>query len=235
MIFNIITLFPDFFETPLKSSIIGKSIKNRKIKVNIYNLRDFTPYKHKQCDDKPYGGGEGMVMMIEPIYNALKFVNEKWKNNYVIYPSPQGELFSNKKAKELAENKKVITFLCGHYEGVDNRVIENFIDEEISIGDYILTGGEVATLVLIDAISRHIKGVVQKKESVDNDSLNNYLLKYPQYTRPADFKGLKVPEVLLSGNHEEIKKWREEMRIKVTKKKRKDLYKKFKKERCKSE
>ncbi len=229
MIFNIITLFPEFFDVVFSVSILKKAIEKGLITVNIYNLRDFTKYKHKQCDDKPYGGGEGMVMMIEPIYNALEHIKTDYTDTYVVYPSPQGKIFNDKKAESMAELDN-ITFLCGHYEGVDNRVIENYVDEEISIGDYVLTGGETAALVMIDAISRHIPGVVQKNDSVNNDSLKNNLLKYPQYTRPAEFKGLKVPEILLSGNHEEIKKWREEQSIKITKKKRIDLFKKYQRE-----
>ncbi len=228
MIYNIITLFPEFFEKTVEISILGKAVKAGKIEVNIINLRDFTKYKHKQCDEKPYGGGEGMVMMIEPIYNALEFVKQEQKDTYTIYPSPQGKLFTNKKAKELSKLNN-ITFICGHYEGIDNRVVEQYVDEEISIGDYILTGGESAVLVLIDVISRYIDGVVQKIDSVINDSLENNLLKYPQYTRPADFKGLKVPDVLLSGNHKRISEWRMKKSIENTKKKRLDLYKKISK------
>lgn len=234
MIFNIITLFPEFFKSPLNTSLIKKAQEKNLIKVNIYNLRDFTKEKHKQCDDKPYGGGAGMVMMIEPIYNALQNIKRREPDTKVIFLSPQGKLFNDEEAEKFS-NFKSITLLCGHYEGVDYRVVEYLIDEEISIGDYILTGGEPAALVVIDSVSRYIPGVVQKIESIKTETFRKFLLKYPQYTRPPIFKGMKVPDVLLSGNHQKIKEWRYQKQIELTKIKRPDLYEKFKKERCKSE
>ncbi len=227
MLFNIITLFPEFFNGPLQTSLIKKALEKQLVEVNIINLRDFTNYNHRQCDDKPYGGGCGMVLMIEPVYNAITHIKKKYKNTFIIYLSPQGKKFSQEYAAKIAEREKNITLLCGHYEGIDNRIIENLIDEEISIGDYILTGGESASLVFIETVARLIPGVVQKRESIESDSLSNNLLKYPQYTKPEEFKKLKVPEVLLSGNHSKIKEWRLNKQIENTKKKRPDLYKKF--------
>jgi len=224
MIFNIITLFPEFFKGCFDVSLIKKAQEKGLIKINILNLRDFTPYKHKQCDDKPYGGGAGMVLMLVPIYNAIIHLKKHQPETKIIYPSPQGKIFNFQKAKELAKLNS-ITILCGHYEAIDNRVIENLIDEEISIGDYILTGGEIAAVVLIDAISRYVKNVVGNEDSVLTDSFENFLLKYPQWTRPKVFKGMKVPEILLSGDHKKIAEWRLKMQIELTKRKRPDLYK----------
>ncbi len=227
MLFNIITLFPEFFNGPLQTSLIKKALEKQLVEVNVINLRDFTNYNHRQCDDKPYGGGCGMVLMIEPVYNAITHIKKKYKNTFIIYLSPQGKKFSQEYAAKIAEKEKNITLLCGHYEGIDNRIIENLIDEEISIGDYILTGGESASFVFIETIARLIPGVVQKRESIESDSLSNNLLKYPQYAKPEEFKKLRVPEVLLSGNHLKIKDWRLNKQIEITKKKRPDLYEKF--------
>lgn len=234
MFFNIITLFPDFFKNPLQTSIIKRALDKKIIKINLINLRDFTSCKHKQCDDKPYGGGYGMVLMIEPVYNAITYLKKKYKNTYVIYLSPQGKLLNQKRAGVFSL-KDNITLLCGHYEGIDNRILEHLIDEEISIGDYVLTGGEAASLVFTEVVSRLIPKVVQKQESIKLDSLSNGLLKYPQYTKPEDFKGLKVPEILLSGNHAKIKEWRSNKQLEITRKKRSDLYNKFLKRGKKSE
>ncbi len=233
MRFNIVTLFPEYFESPLKTSLLGKALQKGHIQVKIYNIRDHTPYPHNQCDDKPYGGGAGMVLMLVPVYNTLNKIREEDPETKIIYLSPQGKLLNFENVKEYAKQKS-ITLLCGHYEGIDYRIIEYLIDEEISIGDYVLTGGEPAALVFIDAVSRHIPGVVQKEVSVKEDSFENYLLKYPQYTKPREFKGMKVPEILLSGNHKLVDEWRKEMQIYLTKTKRPDLYKKFL-ERCRNE
>ena len=235
MQFNIITLFPDFFNSPLKTSIIKKALEKKLIFVNIINLRDFIDNKHKQCDDKPYGGGCGMVLMIEPVYNAVTYIKKKYKKTYTIYLSPQGEKFTQRYARKISTTKKNITLICGHYEGIDNRIVENLVDEEISIGDYILSGGETASLVFLETVSRLIPGVVQKKDSIEMDSFSNDLLKYPQYTKPEVFKGLNVPKILLSGNHPEIKKWRLKKQIDTTENKRPDIYKKFIKKVKKSE
>lgn len=226
MIFNIITLFPEFFRSPLKTSLIDKAIKKGLIKINIFNLRDFSHYNRKQCDDKPFGGGHGMVLMIEPVFEAIKHIKKSNKNTKVIYFSPQGKVFDQKTAIKFSKIEN-LTLLCGHYEGIDNRIVENLIDYEITIGDYILTGGEIPTLVFIDVVSRLKSGVVKEKGSIKFDSLYQGLLKYPQYTKPRIFNGFAVPDILLSGNHPQIEKWREAKRIEVTKLKRKDLYKKF--------
>jgi tRNA (guanine37-N1)-methyltransferase len=221
MIFDIITIFPDYYNTPLKYGVIGKAIENKILKVNIHNLRDYSNGKHRQIDDRPFGGGSGMVFMIEPIYNALNFIRKS--DSKVILLSPTGKKFNQKTAKELSAYENLI-FISPRYEGVDERVKE-FVDMEISIGDYIITGGDAAVLVLIEAISRHIKGVVGKEESVINESFETELLDYPQYTQPRDFMGMKVPEVLLSGNHKLIDEWRKKRSIEITKKKRPDLIK----------
>ncbi len=219
MIFDIITIFPEYYKTPFEFGIIGKAIKKGIIKINIHNLRDYSNNKHRQIDDKPFGGGGGMVFMVEPIYNALKSI--KKENSKVILLSPTGQKFTQKLSKELSVYENII-FISPRYEGVDERV-KNFIDMEISIGDYIITGGDAAVLVLIEAVSRHIRGVVGKEESVKNESFENTILDYPQYTQPREFMGLKVPEVLLSGNHKLIEEWRKKKAIELTKEKRPDL------------
>lgn len=215
---DILTLFPEMF-APLEHSILKRASENGIIKFNIVNIRDFSKDKHKKCDDYPFGGGAGMLMMVEPLYDAIKSVYKK--NAKIIFPSPQGKVFNQEKAKELSKCEHLI-FVCGHYEGVDERIFELFPMEEISIGDYVLTGGELASMVIVDSLSRFVDGVISK-ESLDNESFSNGLLEYPQYTRPAEFKGLKVPEVLLSGNHGEVDKWRKEQSEIITKKKRSDL------------
>ena len=215
---DILTLFPEMF-APLEHSILKRASENGIIKFNIVNIRDFSKDKHKKCDDYPFGGGAGMLMMVEPLYDAIKSVYKK--NAKIIFPSPQGKVFNQEKAKELSKCEHLI-FVCGHYEGVDERIFELFPMEEISIGDYVLTGGELASMVIVDRLSRFVDGVISK-ESLDNESFSNGLLEYPQYTRPAEFKGLKVPEVLLSGNHGEVDKWRKEQSEIITKKKRSDL------------
>ena len=215
---DILTLFPEMF-APLEHSILKRASENGIIKFNIVNIRDFSKDKHKKCDDYPFGGGAGMLMMVEPLYDAIKSVYKK--NAKIIFPSPQGKIFNQEKAKELSKCEHLI-FVCGHYEGVDERIFELFPMEEISVGDYVLTGGELASMVIVDSLSRFVDGVISK-ESLENESFSNGLLEYPQYTRPAEFKGLKVPEVLLSGNHGEVDKWRKEQSEIITKKKRSDL------------
>jgi tRNA (guanine37-N1)-methyltransferase len=213
---NIITLFPEFFDNFKKESIIGRAIESQKIEINIINLRDFCYDKHKQADDMAFGGGPGMVMKLEPIFNALETVTGK-----VIYPSPQGPVFTQKLALDLSIEKE-ITILCGHYEGIDERVIEEKVDLEISIGDYVLTGGEIPAMVMCDVIARMVPGVI-KKESYENDSFFDGLLDHPHYTRPSDFKGLKIPEVLISGHHKNIDNWRLEQSLKRTMERRPEL------------
>lgn len=215
---DIFTLFPESF-SPLKESIISRAVKNDIVEINIHNIRDFSHDKHGKCDDEPFGGGAGMLMTCQPIYSAV--MSEKNENSKVIFPSPSGRVFSSEVAKQLAKEEHLI-FICGHYEGVDQRVLDIFDADEISIGDYVLTGGEIPTMAIIDSTLRFVNGVLTK-ESLDEESFSNSLLEYPQYTRPADFMGYKVPEVLLSGNHKEIAKWREEKSKEKTKKVRPDL------------
>ena len=216
--FDVLTLFPEMFEG-IKYSIIGKAIEKELIDINIVNIRDFSKDKHKKVDDTPYGGGAGMVMKPDVVYDAYSSV--KTDNAKVIYLSPKGKTLNQEKVKELSKENHII-LLCGHYEGIDQRVLDEIVDEEISIGDYVLTGGEIPAMVLIDSVSRYVNGVITK-ESVEEESFSNGLLEYPQYTRPEIFLDKKVPEVLLSGHHENIKKWREEESLKITKKNRPDL------------
>lgn len=218
MKFDVLTLFPEMFE-PLNSSIIGRAKEKNLIEINLINIRDFSKDKHKKVDDTPYGGGAGMVMMPDVVYDAYKSIKDE--NAKVIYMSPQGKKLTQKKVEELAKNKHLI-ILCGHYEGIDQRVIDKIVDEEISIGDYVLTGGELPAMVLIDSVSRYAEGVITK-ESTNEESFTNGLLEYPQYTRPEVFEGEKVPEVLLSGHHANIEKWRKEKSLEITAKKRPDL------------
>ena len=220
MKFDVLTLFPEMFEI-LNQSIIGKAIEKKLIDINLINIRDFSKDKHKKVDDTPYGGGAGMVMKPDVVYDAYKSINDK--NAKVIYMSPQGKELNQKKVEELSKESHLI-ILCGHYEGIDQRVLDKIVDEEISIGDYVLTGGEIPAMVLIDSVSRYVKGVL-KEESIKEESFSNGLLEYPQYTRPEEFEGMKVPEVLLSGHHENIDKWRKEKSLEITKKKRPDILK----------
>jgi len=217
--FNILTLFPEMFDV-LNESIIGRAIDDGKVEVNTVNIRDFAENKHNRVDDYPYGGGAGMVMQAPPIYRAYKSLNLD-KKVPVIYMSPQGKTFTQKVAKNLAQYDELV-ILCGHYEGIDERIIEEIVTEEISIGDYVLTGGELPAMVVIDTVSRLVDDVISK-DSIEEESFSNNLLEYPQYTRPEEFNGKRVPDVLLSGHHANIKKWREEEALKRTKLKRPDL------------
>ncbi len=217
---DVLTLFPEMFDA-LKASLIGKAQNNNILDINIINIRDFSKDKHKKCDDYTYGGGNGMLMTPQPIYDAITSI-DGYKEAHKIYLSPKGEKLTQKKVKSLTDFDHVI-LLCGHYEGVDQRVIDLLIDEEISIGDYVLTGGEIPAMVLIDSVSRYIPGVLGNEASTEDESFSNNNLEYPQYTRPAEFMGLKVPEVLISGDHAKVDKWREEESKKITKKRRPDL------------
>ena len=218
MQFDVLTLFPEMFE-PLNESIIGRAKEKGLININLINIRDFSKNKHKKVDDTPYGGGAGMVMMPDVVYDAYKSLNSK--DAKVIYMSPQGQKLNQKKVVELSKEKHII-LLCGHYEGIDQRVIDEIVDEEISIGDYVLTGGELPAMIVIDSVSRYIDGVL-KDDSTKEESFSEGLLEYPQYTRPEVFNGKQVPEVLLSGHHENIDKWRREQSLINTRKKRPDL------------
>ena len=222
MRFDILTLFPNMFSSPLQESILGKAVEKRHIQIQTINIRDFTLDKHQVVDDAPYGGGQGMVMKVEPIARAIESVKSQDPSAWTIYLSPQGKPFHQELARRLSTQSHLI-LLCGRYEGVDERVREFFIDEEISIGDYVLTGGELAAMVLIDAVSRLIPGVLGCDRSAEEDSFFNSLLEYPQYTRPIDFRGSRVPEVLLSGNHSAIFLWRRKEAIRQTSLRRPDL------------
>ena len=218
MKFDVLTLFPEMFE-PLKTSIIGKAVEKKLIDINLINIRDFSKDKHKKVDDTPYGGGAGMVMRPDVIYDAYQSVTDKEEK--VIYMSPQGKTLNQQMVEDLSKESHLI-LLCGHYEGIDQRVIDKIVDEEISIGDYVLTGGEIPAMALIDSVSRYIEGEI-KRDSIQEESFSNGLLEYPQYTRPEIFEGESVPEILLSGHHEKIEKWRKEKSLEITKKKRPDL------------
>lgn len=226
MRFEIITIFPEFFENIFSYSIIKRAIEKKIIEINVYNLRDFTTDKHKTVDDRPFGGGAGMVFKPEPIFKAVEFIKDKTgKDLKVILLSPQGKLFNQEKAKELAKEENIV-LICGHYEGVDERVAKYLADEEISIGDYVLTGGEIPALVIIDCVSRLLPKVLGKEISLEEESFSRNLLEYPHYTRPRKFRNFSVPEVLLSGNHKMIKEWRIKESLRNTYLKRPDLLKK---------
>ena len=223
------TPFPDLVSSVLGESIIGRAQKAGYVSVYAHNIRDFANNKHKKVDDTPYGGGFGMLMMAPPVYDCYEFVKNQVKEELgenakskVIYMSPQGRVLTQSKAQELAEYDNLI-ILCGHYEGIDTRVLEEIVDEEISIGDYVLTGGELPACVLVDCVSRLQDGVLADKKCYEDESISCGRLEYPQYTRPYEFHGKKVPDVLISGNHAEIDKWRTERSIEITKQKRPDL------------
>lgn len=220
---DIITIFPEVF-SPLFSSIIKRAQEKGIIEIHLWNLRDFSKDKHKKVDDAPYGGGKGMVLACEPIFLAVEKIKQINSDSLTILTSPDGEVFNQDKAKELSKEKGLI-IICGHYEGVDERV-RTIVDCEISIGDYVLTGGELPAMVIVDCITRLLPGVLPE-EAQKNDSFSDFLLDWPCYTRPENFRGLKVPDVLLSGNHEKIKDWRLRQAIEKTKQKRPDLYRLF--------
>lgn len=218
---DILTLFPEMF-APLKESILKRATESKLLEINVINIRDYSKDKHKKCDDYTFGGGPGMLMMPQPIYDAITSI-EGYERALKIYMSPKGEVFSQKKSKFIAENHEHLILLCGHYEGVDQRVIDMLIDEEVSIGDYVLTGGELPAMVVVDAVSRHISGVLHCEDSAEIESFSNGLLEYPQYTKPRNFMGHEVPEVLVSGDHGKIDKWRREQAERLTKDRRPDL------------
>jgi len=221
MRFDIITIFPEMFSPVLNESIVKRAQAKKKIVIHIHDLRDYTDDKHRKVDDRPFGGGPGMVMMAQPIMDAVKKIRGRRKAS-VILLCPTGTPFTQQKAKKLAKVKNLI-LICGHYEGVDERVAAQIIDESISIGDYVLTGGELPAMILLDCITRLIPGVLGKAESLTDESFEHNLLDYPHYTRPANFRGKKVPDVLLSGNHSAVNKWRKDQAHNRTKKKRPDL------------
>lgn len=229
MNFHVLTLFPQMVEQGLNTSIIGRACEKEILSVSAVNIRDFTLDKHKKVDDYPYGGGAGMLMQAQPVYDAYLHVVNQIKTRQrprVIYLTPQGSVFHQQMAKEMALEQDLI-FLCGHYEGIDERVLEEIVTDYVSIGDYVLTGGELAAMVMIDSISRMVPGVLSNKESGETESFSSDLLEHPHYTRPEEWMGKKVPQVLLSGHHKNIEKWRLEQSILRTKVRRPDLYKKY--------
>ncbi len=225
MKFSVVTIFPQIIWANLEFGILGKAIDKEKIEVSTYDPRDYSKSPTKRVDDKPFGGGSGMVMEAGPIIKAVEEAKKKSIDAHVIYLSPQGKLFNQEKAKELADRSNII-LISGRYEGVDQRVVDHIVDEEISIGDYVLSGGEIASLILIDSISRQIEGVVGDFQSVEDDSLYDGLLKHPQYTRPEESEYGVVPKILLSGNHESIRSWKIKKSLENTMKKRPDLLEK---------
>lgn len=225
MIFDVLTLFPEMIESCCSYSILKRAVDKDILSVNTINPRDFTLDRHKKVDDTPYGGGAGMVLMAQPYVDAYESI-EKKENSVTVMLSPQGEPLTDSLVNDLAKYEQIV-MLCGHYEGFDERIREIIKPKEISIGDFVLTGGELPALCLIDAVSRKIEGTLGKIESADEDSFSNGLIEYPHYTKPRDFRGLKVPEVLLNGNHKEIKEFRFQQSLERTKRKRPDLYKKF--------
>lgn len=225
MIFDVLTLFPEMIESCCSYSILKRAVDKDILSVNTINPRDFTLDRHKKVDDTPYGGGAGMVLMAQPYVDAYESI-EKNENSVTVMLSPQGEPLTDSLVNDLAKYDQIV-MLCGHYEGFDERIREIIKPKEISIGDFVLTGGELPALCLIDAVSRKIEGTLGKIESADEDSFSNGLIEYPHYTKPRDYRGLKVPEVLLNGNHKEIKEFRFQQSLERTKRKRPDLYKKF--------
>jgi len=222
---NVLTLFPDLIENYFNHSMGARAIKNGHFDIDVLNIRDFSTYRHNKVDDTPFGGGAGMLMTPQPLFDSVNHIKKDNPNTKVIYLSPKGKVLDNKLAREMAEYES-LTFVCGHYEGVDQRFIDELVDIELSIGDYVLTGGELAALVSIDAVMRFIPGVIGAEDVHEEESFEDDLLEYPQYTRPADYKGLKVPEVLSSGHHANIRKWQRERQLDETYKKRPELLKK---------
>ena len=220
---SILTLFPGMFTSVLQESILKRAIDRNLLQVRFYDIRDYAQNKHRQADDYPFGGGAGMVLMPQPAFDCLDAAKaEAHRPCKIIYLSPKGTPLTTQVAQRLSHEQELI-LLCGHYEGIDQRVLDTYVDEEISLGDFVLTGGEIAAMALIDCVSRFIPGVVGSADSAQDESFSAYLLEYPQYTRPSEFRGQCVPPVLLSGNHAEIEKWRREQSLRITKERRPDL------------
>ncbi|MBE6529577.1 MAG: tRNA (guanosine(37)-N1)-methyltransferase TrmD [Ruminococcaceae bacterium] len=232
MRFDVMTLFPDLVGTVLGESILGRAQKNGAMDVHLFNIRDYTEDKHRRVDDTPYGGGKGMLMMAPPIWNCYQAVLKQQEidgfsgRRRVIYLSPAGKVLTQKKAEELARNCDDLILLCGHYEGVDQRILDEIVDEEISIGDYVLTGGEIPACILVDSVARLCPGVLSDPECYEKESISSGMLEYPQYTRPYEFHGKTVPEILISGHHANIDVWREDQARQKTEKQRPDLLEK---------
>ena len=223
MNFHVLTLFPDMIRDGFQTSITGRAVEKGLLSLDTVNIRDFSVNKHNRVDDYPYGGGAGMVMQAEPVYLAYQSVAEKLpKKPKVLYMSPQGKVFNQRMAEELAQEEEIV-FLCGHYEGIDERVLEEIVDEEVSIGDYVLTGGELPALVIMDAVSRLVGGVLHNEDSAEFDSFHDNLLEYPQYSRPEVWRDKAVPPILMSGHHANVEKWRREQSLILTLERRPDL------------
>ncbi len=223
MNYHVLTLFPDMIRDGFQTSITGRAAEKGLLSLTTVNIRDFSVNKHNRVDDYPYGGGAGMVMQAEPVYLAYESVAEKLpRKPRVLYMSPQGKVFNQRMAEELAGEEELV-FLCGHYEGIDERVLEEIVTDEVSIGDYVLTGGELPALVVMDAVSRLLEGVLHNEESAQFDSFSDNLLEYPQYSRPEEWRGKKVPPILLSGHHANVEKWRREQSLMRTRERRPDL------------
>ena len=230
MKYYVMTLFPDMIQQAMSTSIMGRAVEEGKIELEVLNIRDFTLNKHGKVDDYPYGGGAGMVMEAEPIYRCFEHICSKvGERPRVVYLTPQGDVFSQNMAQDFSMERELV-FLCGHYEGVDERVLEEIVTDFVSIGDYVLTGGELPALVMMDAIARLVPGVLNNEESAETESFSNGLLEYPQYTRPMEVLGRSVPEVLMSGHHENIRQWRQEQSRQRTRERRQDLYEMWKKD-----
>lgn len=223
---TILTLFPKMFDA-LKESLIGKAINKGILQIDVVDFREFSLDKHKKVDDYAFSGGAGMVLTPQPIYDAIQSVITP--DSYVVYMSPKGTPLSQNKVIQMANNIKHLVIICGHYEGLDERIIQLCVDEQISVGDFVLTGGEIPAMALVDSVSRYVDGVLHNSDSVEDESFSDGLLEYPQYTRPQEFMGLRVPDVLLNGNHKEIAKWKQEQKILETKKYRPDLLEKLNK------
>ena len=227
--FDIMTLFPELVDTVLGSSIIGRAQRAGYLSVRSFNIRDYSEDKHRRVDDTPYGGGKGMLMAAPPIYACYEGVLRAQAEDgftgtkHVIYLSPTGKVLTQKRAAELARDYDGLILLCGHYEGVDRRIVDEIVDEEISIGDYVLTGGEIPACILVDCVARMVDGVLDSPECYEKESIASGMLEYPQYTRPYEFHGVKVPDVLISGDHAKVDRWREEMAMELTRKNRPDL------------
>ena len=230
MRFDIMTLFPEFVDGILSESVIGRARKSGAIDVRCHNIRDYSEDKHRRVDDTPYGGGKGMLMAAPPIYNCYKHIidsrEDKELSTKVVFMSPSGRVLDQKKAEELSHYDRLI-ILCGHYEGVDRRIIDEIVDEEISIGDFVLTGGEIPACILVDSVARLVDGVLSDPECHENESISSGMVEYPQYTRPYEFHGVKVPDVLISGHHEKIDEWRRAEALRLTKENRPDILLKF--------
>ena len=223
---NIMTIFPNMFNDFKRESLIGKAIEKNTLEINVYNIRDYTLQRANSVDDEVYGGGNGMLMMAQPIHDCYKKITEGKSNVKTYYMSPKGKTFNQDMAISMSKLDEIV-ILCGHYEGVDERALQLINAEEISIGDYVLTGGEIPAMVVIDSLARFVKGVLSNDESTDEESFRNNLLEYPQYTRPYEYEGLKVPDILISGDHKKVSNWKLEQTIEITKKNRPDLYEKY--------